>query len=82
MDKKGNMKATKFFKSYIGCIVLIFTIILPFVVAIIPVIPYIMTENGYWMLGMILTFPLCVVSMMWLIDDGGLERMTNYFFED
>lgn len=66
--------------NYIGYIVVILTVMFPFAVAVLPVIPYIMTENGHWMWGMILTFPLCVTMFQWITEDG-LEKIMDYFFK-
>lgn len=36
----------------------LFCMISPFIICGLPVIPYIITDNAYWMWGMFITFPL------------------------
>jgi hypothetical protein len=35
-----------------------YCIFIPIIISSLPVIPYIITDNGWWMLSMIITFPI------------------------
>jgi hypothetical protein len=50
--------------EYLGMTIkLLFLILYPFAIGLLPVVPYIMTDNGAWMLGMFLTMPIACTCL-------------------
>lgn len=62
------MKKDKYYKithakvtlwqSFISVLWIMYCIFIPIIISSLPVIPYIITDNGWWMLSMIITFPI------------------------
>ncbi len=55
-----HTKNTTMWQSFISMLWIIYCIFAPIIIGSLPVIPYIITNNGWWMLLMILTFPIGV----------------------
>lgn len=47
---------------------MLFYILFPCVVGLLPVVPYIITNNPIWCYGMFISIPLCIVLQKYFFD--------------
>lgn len=59
--------------------VILFAVLFPFIICLLPIIPYGITDNPLWLISMILTVPIGIAYGIYMWEGDFLER--NLFKE-